>query len=101
MGLLGEYDSASAPQVRDLVSKGHLLVDVRGHGEWAKEHVDGAIHIPLGELDERMSELPEGTPIVTMCHSGIRSAIAARKLARRGFAVTNLRGGMIAWNRLD
>jgi rhodanese-related sulfurtransferase len=56
-----------------------------------------ARHIPLGALPARLSELPTGRPVVAVCQSGLRSARAARVLARAGHEVYNLRGGMRAW----
>lgn len=74
------------------------VVDVRSASEWAHGHLPGAIHIPLGHLLERVSELPTDRPIVTQCQSGGRSAIAASVLQRAGVKdVINLRGGYAAW----
>ena len=93
------YRSVNVAQARDLMAQGHTLVDVRSDKEWASGHAEGALHIPLGDLDDRMAELPEQTPVVTICHSGVRSALAARRLAKHGYAVASVRGGMIAWDR--
>lgn len=101
MGLFSRgYRSVSAPDAKELVEAGHTLVDVRSDKEWEEGHVEGAVHLPLPELGSRLGELPAGTPIVAVCHTGIRSALAARKLAKHGYPVMNLRGGMIAWNRV-
>lgn len=76
------------------------VVDVRTGAEWAQGHLPGAVHIPLGHLADRVSELPADRPIVTQCQLGSRSAIAASVLERAGRPdVINLRGGYAAWLR--
>ena len=74
------------------------VVDVRSANEWNEGHVPGAMHIPLGYLADRTSEIPAGKPVVVQCQSGGRSSIAASILERAGFRdVTNLTGGLGAW----
>jgi hydroxyacylglutathione hydrolase len=75
------------------------VVDVRSANEWATGHIPGAIHIPLGYLDDHASQLTAGRPIVVQCQSGGRSSIAASILERRGVrGVVNLSGGITAWS---
>jgi len=76
------------------------VVDVREPEEFAHGlgHIEGALLVPLGELEARQAELPRDRPIVTVCRSGARSARAAAMLGKAGFAdVANLRGGMLRW----
>jgi rhodanese-related sulfurtransferase len=80
-----------------LIRWGALLLDVREPDEWAAGHVPGAVHIPLGQLVERVDELPEDRQVVVICRSGARSARAAAFLASSGFDAVNLAGGMHAW----
>ncbi|GIV95427.1 MAG: sulfurtransferase [Herpetosiphonaceae bacterium] len=76
------------------------IVDVREPEEYAEAHVPGSLLIPLGQLAQRMDELPKDTPLVMLCRSGNRSGVAAELLQRAGRNdVTNLRGGIIAWAR--
>ena len=93
----------STPQVTaaelqaKLAGGGVTVVDVRNASEWARGHLPGAVHIPLGYLAERCRSLP-AQPIVVQCQSGARSAIAASLLERLGLSdVSNLTGGFIAW----
>lgn len=87
----------SVPSVTpEAVPDGAALVDVRELDEWQAGHVDGALHIPLGELTARLGELPEGE-LVVVCRSGGRSARAVAWLNENGFDSTNLDGGMQAW----
>ena len=76
----------------------HLL-DVREDDEWQAGHIDGAQHIPLGQLGERLGELPTGASIVAVCRSGSRSAAAVRGLKQLGYTAENLDGGVTAWSR--
>ena len=75
------------------------VLDVREQDEWDAGHIDGARHIPLGELAARVSEIPAGRPVLCVCRSGGRSAAAAGGLSRMGIAAENLDGGMSAWAR--
>lgn len=75
------------------------LIDVREPFEYEIARIDGAKLIPLGEISERLDELSGEQPIVVHCHSGKRSAQAARLLQQHGFAnVYNLEGGIDAWS---
>ena len=78
-----------------------LVVDVRTTREWKAGHIDGALHIPLGELADRASEIPRARPVATICEAGYRSALAASLLARAGLDdVTSVTGGMAAWRQI-
>jgi hydroxyacylglutathione hydrolase len=75
-----------------------VIVDVRGQTEWEEGHIPGAKHAFLGDLLANLDDVMLTTPIVTMCGSGSRSAIAASLLQAAGFVdVANLKGGIEAW----
>lgn len=74
-----------------------LALDVREAEEWEEGHIPGAVWIPLGELPDRLHELPKDREIIVVCRSGGRSAKAAKFLLAAGFRAVNLRGGMLAW----
>lgn len=93
------YRSITAAEAQQVLGQGTVLLDVREPDEWRAGHVQGARHIPLGELPQRARELPLGQPVITVCRSGARSARAAGLLAGRGVAVSNLTGGMRAWQQ--
>ena len=69
------------------------LLDVRTRSEWDRGHFEGAVHIPLDQLRERMGELDPAKPVYVNCHSGLRSYIACRELTQRGYTCYNLSGG--------
>jgi sulfur-carrier protein adenylyltransferase/sulfurtransferase len=76
------------------------LVDVREPWEYDIAQITGSRLIPLGELEERLTELPREGMLVIQCHSGGRSEHGARLLQQAGFAnVYNLEGGIEAWSR--
>ena len=77
-----------------------LILDVRSDIEWGNGHIEGATHIPLGELKHQLGELRQDADIITVCGSGYRSSIAASLLQANGFSrVTSMNGGMTAWNQ--
>jgi rhodanese-related sulfurtransferase len=79
-----------------------VIVDVREDSEWNAQHIPGAIHIPLGQLNDRLSELKsyKDSPVITQCRSGGRSAKALDLLKSAGFSnVYNMDGGIIAWDK--
>jgi rhodanese-related sulfurtransferase len=80
----------------DLLAEVHVL-DVREDDEWARGHIEGAQHIPLGELQARVAEVPDDRKIVCVCAVGGRSGVATQFLAAEGREVVNLDGGMFAW----
>jgi len=87
-----------ADEVSKRQAEFHLL-DVREDDEWAAGHIDGAQHIPLGELSARLGEVPKDRTIVAVCRSGGRSEAAVRGLRKLGYEAENLEGGVNAWDR--
>jgi rhodanese-related sulfurtransferase len=78
-----------------------LLLDVREPHEWDAGHIAGALHIPMGELNDRQDEIDQDRTIVAVCRSGARSGRVAAALSQAGYDVHNLEGGMQAWDRAD
>jgi rhodanese-related sulfurtransferase len=75
-----------------------FLLDVREPWEYEEGHVPGAQLIPLGELEQRVTEVPRDRPILAICHSGQRSLAAAGYLQQLGYpSVSNVDGGTAAW----
>ena len=97
----------SVPQidVRELRARLQLrqpvtLLDVRTRKEFAADHVDGAVNVPVGDLSS--SSAPEHNgPVLTMCEAGFRSSLAASLLQRKGVRdIVNVTGGMGAYRTL-
>ncbi|ANU14268.1 Rhodanese-like domain protein [Planococcus halocryophilus Or1] len=74
------------------------LIDVRETDEVAAGKIPGAINIPLGSLESRMSELDKSQEYIMVCRSGGRSGQATSFLENQGYKVTNMDGGMLNWN---
>jgi rhodanese-related sulfurtransferase len=93
--------SLTAVEVNEKLKFGKhpLVVDVRQPDEYRLGHIAGSKLIPLNELHRRMKELPQGREIVCVCASGSRSASAAKTLAKEGYTVFDMQGGMLAWRR--
>jgi rhodanese-related sulfurtransferase len=75
-----------------------LLLDVRTPAEYAAQAIENSYLIPLQELGLRIDELPKSKEIVVYCRIGNRSAYACAYLARMGYNVKNLEGGIMLWN---
>ena len=80
------------------VPAGAYLLDVREDEEWDAGHVAGAVHIPLGELGARYTELNRDLPLYVICRSGYRSDHAAQALAGAGWDASNVADGMTGWH---
>lgn len=75
----------------------HVL-DVREPMEWAVGHVPGAQLIALGEVRERLAELPAGRDLAIICEAGVRSSSAASVLQAAGFTrLFNVTDGTAGW----
>ena len=75
-----------------------FLLDVREPWEYRAGHVPGAELIPLGELEQRVNEVPRDRAVLAICHSGQRSLAAAGYLLQLGYpSVSNVDGGTAAW----
>ena len=74
-----------------------FVLDVREPDEWSAGHVEGALHIPMGQVQTRLEEIPQDRRVVVVCRSGGRSARVTGYLRQQGYDVVNLDGGLSAW----
>ena len=82
------------------LARGELqLIDVREPSELNEARVNGARHIPLGQLAAELGELDRDRPVAFICRSGSRSAIATRSATKAGLDAANVKGGITAWTR--
>ena len=70
---------------------------MREPAEVAGGTIPGAVNIPLGDLRDRLGEVPKDRPIVVFCKVGQRGYFAERILVQRGYNVFNLSGGYTTW----
>lgn len=89
---------SDAPAITvNLLPTDAVLLDVREPDEWAAGHVEGATHVPMGEVPIRVGELPAAAPLYVICRSGKRSGEVVLWLAEQGIDSVNVAGGMQAW----
>jgi len=75
-----------------------VLLDVREKSEWDEGHIEGAVHIALGDIKaETISVLPKDIPIYVYCRSGSRAVEGESKLRLLGFENVENIGGTIHW----
>jgi glyoxylase-like metal-dependent hydrolase (beta-lactamase superfamily II)/rhodanese-related sulfurtransferase len=96
---------AGLPELAPAWVAAHLpeltVLDVRAPEELQGPdgHISGSLNIPLPELEQRRQEIPNDKPVVVVCHSGSRSALATQQLLKEGIAtIANLRGGLSRWS---
>ncbi|PXA03267.1 hypothetical protein DDZ13_12640 [Coraliomargarita sinensis] len=93
-----EISATHAAKLRDTDPKVTFL-DVREDSELAICRIEGALHIPMGEIPERADSLPKDETMVVFCHHGMRSANVQQYLEAKGFKkVLNLAGGIHSWS---
>lgn len=95
------YTTVSVAEAKNLLSSGAELIDVRSTREWRSGRAPHAKHVPLDRLQAGTAGINRNKPVIAICESGVRSAIAARLLAGQGHQAYSLRGGMSAWRDAD
>ena len=87
----------SAQEARQKLASGAALIDVRGAAEYAREHIDGAVNVPLDKLAAH--SLPAADTLVFHCQSGMRTAqnAAALQQAAQGKTAYILERGIQGW----
>lgn len=93
--LFTKVASISTIELEQKLKENIQLIDVRTPGEFRRGHIKNAKNVPLNGIGQF-------TPITdkkvyVICHSGVRSKLAAKKLKKKGYDVVNIRGGMHAW----
>ena len=84
-------------EVPALVAAGSVVIDVREPAERDGGVIPGSLSIPLGDLRERLGELPKDKELLVHCASGQRSYNACRVLTQRGYKCRNLTGSFKTW----
>jgi len=79
------------------IANGAYVLDVREDDEWAAGHVPNAVHIPLGQLQDRIDEVEDGSRVFVICRSGARSLKGADILFNNGIDAVSVAGGTIGW----
>ncbi len=78
-----------------------VMIDVREPEEVACGMIPGAMHIPMGQIPQRLDEIPREGEVIFICRSGGRSGQVCDYLGMLGFdKPVNMVGGMLAWSQL-
>ena len=85
--------------LKELISKGAQIIDVRTKEEYQHGHIKGSVNIPLQGLSNNISKIKKNKPIITCCASGMRSESAKRFLKSHGFSEVYNGGGWISLNK--
>jgi rhodanese-related sulfurtransferase len=100
LGTGGEVEEVGRDELLDRAKAGELVVlDVRPAEEYAAGHIPGAVNIPVGELADRIAELPDGVEVVAYCRGRfcVFAHDAVRLLTAEGRTARRLRDGMLEW----
>jgi molybdopterin/thiamine biosynthesis adenylyltransferase/rhodanese-related sulfurtransferase len=99
-GVVEDLKEVDANELKEMMDSGRTirLIDVREPHEWDAGHIEGAEHIPVGQLPARVGELKQDEEIVLYCRGGGRSGRALAMLQQAGFSkAKHLRGGIGGW----
>ncbi|WEZ06885.1 rhodanese-like domain-containing protein [Priestia flexa] len=99
--LTQSYESITPMEAKNMIEQQKAqILDVRSLEEWNAGHIEGATHIMLGTLLDRIDEVPTKRPLIVQCGSGVRSAIAVSLLQSKGITnLYNLTGGYGKWKQ--
>ncbi len=90
-------DEINFYEMKTLVEKGYVLIDIRDKEEYLRYHIDGAINIPIYETVEKIKEVysDKSTKIIIYCTTGVRSSVIKNKLKKLGYInILNLENGI-------
>lgn len=90
-------DRIDGERARAMVEDGATLLDVRTGAEFRSGHVDGAINIPVGEIDRVSTMVAKDKPVIVYCRSGARSARAAARMKGLGYGDVHDMGSIANW----
>lgn len=98
IGCTSSYKTVSAKEAHDMISNNEeiVIIDVRSYDEYAKEHIENSINVPLNHIED--IDLDKDATIIVYCLSGVRSKEASERLISMGYSnVYNIDGGIINW----
>lgn len=90
-------DTDLSPQQVEAMRGEAQLVDVREDYEWEEGRLEGARHIPLGEVAAAAQTIDRDRPVVFYCRTGARSGMATQAFSQAGYDAYNLAGGLERW----
>ena len=94
-----EIDVVALKEMAD-AGAAYALLDVREGWELATVKFDDSLNVPMQQIPHNLDALPTDTPLVVVCHHGVRSLHVMSFLRQNGFnKATSLRGGIDAWSK--
>ena len=100
-GALTAFANVNVDEFQTLIADANVqLLDVRSQEEFDEGHIAGARLVDVNDtafVENAMAVLDKQRPVAVYCRSGRRSARASLLLCEQGYRVTNLGGGVIAW----
>ena len=87
----------SIDDLADAINHGAYVLDVREQEEYDEAHVPCVVLIPLGELEQRINEVEDGSRVFVICRSGARSLKGADILEANGIDAVSVAGGTMGW----
>ena len=99
--VFSDFENVSPQEAYALLEndKNITFIDVRSKKEFEKDHIKGAISLPIETLDIPNTYTSEHRKVLVYSERGERSVEASRILSKRGYKVLNLKGGMVFWIR--
>ena len=97
---IDNFNLISVHDLKSKLDKGEKIVilDVRDKKKWDKGHINGAKHIYVGHLKDKLDEVPKDWPVIVYCGTARSASLAASILKKNGYGkVYNVLGGMTAW----
>ena len=94
-------DTVDAKTVSELMTQDNVVVlDVREPSEYAEGHIPGVALIPMGQVPDRLNEIPKDQTVIVTCRSGNRSGQITEYLRGQGYTnVHNMEGGIVSWQK--
>jgi len=92
------FTGGPSVDLKEVMRKGAVIIDVRSKAEFQSGHIKGAINIPLQSLSSGLSKISKDKPVITCCASGMRSASAKSVLQSNGYAEVYNGGGWMSLN---
>ena len=92
-----QIPTVTVDQIPAPLPEGVTLLDVREPVEWTAGRAEGAVHLPMNDIPERIEELPRDGQLLVICKVGGRSAQVTGFLVHHGFDAVNVDGGMLEW----
>ena len=104
-GRMGGFRRIGPAELTGMINRDDaLVVDLRPAGDFAKGHIAGARNVQMSQFDPENKQLApaKALPVVLVCNVGQTASVAAKRLAKAGFAkVSVLEGGIQAWQGAD